>query len=391
MRLSVKRAPRASWLLLALWALPARAGDDLSSTEILGEPTGFRVESARLRYTHFDQDGHGFQSQADRPSPVDPGRETLTVEQVQAEVIARQGKFTHRLWVPVDVVTAASPDALDAVSSASRLNTAANVDLSSTYHATPTSEITIREGFHLEEPFRSWLFGVGGAHAFADGNTTLSASANQAFDWLDRFDFKTGERMGRAFRSSTNANLALTQLLSPTTVAMVGYGGTVQLGELSNGWNTVPLADGMLGSERLPRLRHRHAVAGRLAQALPWHGVAKAFYRFYADSWNILAHTAEGQLYQRLGRLLYLRGSYRYDVQTEARYFSLRADPDDAAFRTADSDLAAFHARTLGVLAAIDIELPGAQILHLDLGYEYFTRSNDLHAHVYSCSSAFRF
>jgi uncharacterized protein DUF3570 len=387
----VKRA----LLPLLLLALPARAGadggdDPLSSQEILGTPAGFRIESARVRFTHFDQDGHGYQSQAERSSPGQPGRERLTVEQAQAEVVARQGNFTHRLWVPVDVVTAASPDALDAVSSASRLNTAETADLSTTYHATPQSELTVRGGLHLEEPFRAWLLGVGGAHSFADGNTTVAGSLNQAVDWFDRFDLE-GTRVGRRFRSSTNANLSLTQLLSPTTVGLVGYGATVQIGELGNGWNAVPLADGTLGLEELPRLRHRHALVGRMAQWLPWSGAAKGLYRFYVDDWGILAHTFEGQLYQRLGRHLYLRGSYRYDTQRAARYFSVSASTDTGALRTADSDLAAFHATTIGVLAAIDIDLARARILHFDLGFERFVRSNDLRSNVYSCSSGFRF
>jgi hypothetical protein len=387
MRLPVRRA---LWLALLL-ALPVRADDDLSSAAILGAPsTGLRIESARLRFTRYDQDGHGYQSQAERPSPADPGREKLNVQQVQGEIVARQGKFTHRLWVPVDVVTAASPDALDAVSSASRINTASTVDLSTTYHADASSEATVRAGFHLEEPFRSWLFGFGGARSFADGNTTVAGSVNQAFDWLDLFQLD-GTRIGRAFRSSSNGNLTLTQILSPTTVALVGYGATVQVGELTNGWNAVPLESLplALGKEQLPHFRQRHALVGRLAQWLPWHGILKGYYRFYIDDWSIRAHTAEGQLYQRFGRSFYLRGSYRFDVQSATRYFTLRAPP--GAVATADSDLAAFHASTVGVLAGIDLPLMRTQLLHFDLGYERFVRSNDLHSNVYTCSSGFRF
>jgi hypothetical protein len=386
------RLPVKGWvtLLAMTLALPARADDGLSSSEILGAPDRFHLESARVRYTHFDQHGHGYQSLADRGSPAEPGSEALGVEQIQAEVVAKHGKFTHRLWVPVDVVTAASPDALDAVSSASRLNVATTADLSTTYQASPSSEVTIRGGAHLEEPFRSWLFGVGGARSFADGNTTIAASSNQALDWFDYFTLE-GDRIGRRFRSSSNVNLSVTQLLSPSTVGLFGYGATVQIGELGNGWNAAHLEDTSSGSERLPKLRHRHALVGRLAQALPWHGVVKGLYRFYVDSWNIFAHTAEGQLYQRFGRHLYLRASYRYDVQSVARYFTVAAPIDDTTYRTSDSDLDAFHAHTYGALAAVELELPGRQILHLELGYERFTRSNDLQAHVYTCASAIHF
>jgi hypothetical protein len=380
-------------LLLAavLAAAPARADDGLSDEAILGSRPAFLIESMRLRYTHFDQEGHGYQSQADRPSPTQPGSEWLSVDQPQLEVVAQQGKFTHRLWVPIDVVSAASPDALDAVSTASRTNEAASFDLSSTYHASPVSEVTLHAAFHLEEPFRSWTLGVGGARSFADGNTTIAASLNQVFDWLDRFNL-FGTRLGRRYRSSSNGNLSVTQLLSPTTVAYLGYGVTVQIGELSNTWNAVPLDSGELGLEQLPHLRHRHAFVGRIAQVLPWKAIVKGFYRFYVDNWGILAHTIEAQLYQRFGRHFYLRASYRYHVQTAASFFSLSAPAADGALRTADSDLAEFTAQTVGVLAAIDLKFVGRlQGLHLDVGYERYFRTNDLRVNIYTCSAGFRF
>jgi len=380
-----------SLLALALCATQARADDSLSDEAILGTRGGFRIESMRLRFTHFDQEGHGYQSQADRPSPSSPGSEWLQVEQPQLEVVAQQGKFTHRLWVPIDVVSAASPDALDAVSTASRTNEAASFDLSSTYHANPVTDVTLRAAFHLEEPFRSWTLGVAGSRSFADGNTTIAASLNQVFDWLDRFNL-FGTRLGRRYRSSTNANLSVTQLLSPTTVGYLGYGVTVQIGELSNTWNAVPLDSGELGLEVLPGLRHRHAFVGRIAQALPWKAVLKGFYRFYVDNWGILAHTLEAQLYQRLGRQFYLRANYRFHVQTAASFFSLSAPAADGALRTADSDLAAFDAQTVGILAGLDLKfVRRLQGLHLDVGYERYFRTNDLRVNIYTCSAGFRF
>ena len=385
-------------LLLAalVLALPARAdttsGDDetLFSQGILDDPQAFRIESVRLRYSHFRQEGRGYQSQADRASAQVPGSERLEVQQYQGEVVARHGKFTHTLWVPVDVVTGASPDALDAVSGSSRVNEAGTIDLSTTYHASEDSELSLRAAFHVEEPFRSWLLGVGGARSFADGNTTLAASLNQSFDWFDNFDLR-GKRQGAVFRSSTNANLSLAQLLSPTTVGHLSYGVTLQLGELSNTWNAVPLASGELGRERLPTLRHRHAFVGRLAQALPWRAALKAQYRYYLDDWGLRAHTIEGQLSQRLHRFAHLRGSYRRDFQRGAHFFTLAAEQGDR-WRTADSDLAPFRAATYGLMLALDLDVvPGLSNLHLDLGFDRYVRSNDLHAMVYTCSAGMSF
>jgi hypothetical protein len=384
-------------LVALLLALPARAdtppaGDEaVFARGILDDPDAFRIESMRFRFSYFDQQGHGYQSQAQRATAAVPGSERLSVKQYQGEIVARQGKFTHTLWVPVDVVTGASPDALDAVTGSSRVNEAGTLDLSTTYHASEASEMSVRTAFHVEEPFRSWLLGVGGARSFADGNTTVAASLNQAFDWFDQFDLH-GKRQGAVFRSSSNANLSLTQLLSPTTVGSLGYGVTLQMGELSNTWNAVPLSNGELGREKVPALRQRHAFSGRLAQALPWRAALKALYRYYLDDWGLRAHTVEGQLSQRLVRWAHLRGTYRRDFQTGARFFSLAAPIESWAWRTADSDLAPFAAATYGLMLALDLDfVPEVQALHLDLGVESYIRSNDLRAMVYTCSLGLSF
>jgi hypothetical protein len=377
---------------ILLCAATVAQADGLSDEEILGQDTAIHVDSVRARFSHFDQTGHGYQSQADRPSVKSPRSEEITVEQPQVEILAHQGKkFTHRLWVPLDVITAASPDALDAISTASRVNEAGSIDLTSTYHYSKVGDVFLRAAFHLEEPFRSWLLGVGGTRSFADDNTVVAYSVNQVFDWLDRFNI-FGTRLGRAFRSSTNGNISITQLLSPTTIGHLNYGVTVQLGELSNTWNAVPLSTGELGREYLPNLRHRHAFVGRLAQALPWHGAVKGFYRFYVDNWGILAHTFELQLYQHITRYAYLRANYRYHTQTAADFWTTNAKPAEGAIRTADSDLAAFTAQTFGVLAAVDLPMvPRLRELHIDFGYEYYVRTNDLRASIYTCSLGFRF
>ena len=388
---------RAALLLAVLLAGVARADEpSLAASDIFGEPRPFHIESMRARITHFDQTGRGYQSQADRASVSTPGLEDADIEQAQIEIIAQQGKFTHRLWIPLDVITAASPDAIngwpppDAVSQASHQNEAGSIDLTSTYHSSPVQDVFLHFSFHLEEPFRSWLLGVGGNRSFADGNTTIAYSVNQVFDWLDRFNI-FGTRLGRAYRSSTNGNLSVTQLLSPTTVGHLEYGATVQIGELSNTWNAVPLASGELGREYLPGLRHRHAFVARLAQALPWNGAVKGFYRFYVDNWGIEAHTLEVQLYQHITRLAYLRLNYRYYTQTAASFWTLSA-PVNSTERTADSDLALFSAQTFGVLGAVDLGLTRfVRELHVDFGYERYVRTNDLRANIYTCSLGFRF
>jgi hypothetical protein len=359
--------------------LTVAADEPLATDAIFGAPRPYSIDSVGTRFTHFAQQGRGFQSQADGP----PGSEELTVEEAQLEVVAHQGaNITHRLWVPLDIITAASPDALDAVSSASRMNEAGSIEMASTWQATRATAATVHGGFHLEEPYRSWDLGLAIAHAFADDNAVI-------VDWLDVFDIH-GTRLERAGRSTTNANLGITQLLSPTTVGHLDYGVTLQNGVLGNTWNAVPLETGIYGDERLPSFRQRHAFVGRLAQWLPWRGALHLYYRFYVDDWGLLAHSAEAELYQRVGRLLWLRATYRVHQQNGVSFFTTSASPS-ATLRSADSDLAPFVAQTFG--GAVGIDLPMTRRLRMisaDIGYERYVRTNDLHVDIISVGVGFR-
>ena len=386
--------------IAGVFATAATAAADPLFGGVLPEEQPLVIDSARVRFTHFDQNGHGFQSQAGAVGLA--GSEAATIEQAQLEVIAHQGpRLTHRLWVPLDIITAASPDAvdavkdpsgkiLDAVSSSSRRNEAGALDLLSTYQLDRKTTISVHGGLHLEEQFRSWELGAGGTRSFADDNAVVSVSVNQILDWFDRYDI-LGNRLARVFRSSTNANLGVSQLLSPDTIVSINYGVTVQSGELGNTWNAVPLPGRTLGPELLPRERQRHAFVGRLAQWLPCNGALKLFYRFYADDWGLTAHTAEMEILQRLTPWLYLRGNYRFHWQSGVDFYTELADPA-ATRRTADSDLAKFEAQTLGIFAAADVRMiKRLRELHLDFGYERYFRTNSLTANIYTCSVGFHF
>jgi hypothetical protein len=363
-------------------------------------PPAYTIESVRFRYTHFAQSGYGYQSAAG-PAGA-PGSEWARIEQPQAEVVARLGeRVTQRLWVPIDVVTAASPDharygkpydaPVDAVSTASRVNPAGSLDTLTTYRWDRATELSFRAAFHIEEPFESWISGVGLTRSFAEENTVVGASVNQIVDWFDRFDL-TGDRHGRATRSTTNVNLTVTQVLSPTTIAGLSYGGTLQVGTLGNTWNSVPLFDNTRGDERLPGHRQRHALAGRLAQWLPWEGALTLLYRAYLDDWGIVAHTTEVTLAQRLAPGLHVRANYRAHWQAAPRFFTTSADPMAPGFRTADSDLGRFVAQTVGAAASLDLPLSHRlQDLHLDIGYERYLRSDHLEVDITTCGLGFRF
>ena len=387
-------------MLAILIATPSRAladdaGASLTDDRILDAKdetmgSALRVQSVMTRVTGFDQFGHGFQAQGG-PTPISPGSERLTVFEPQAEIVATQGdRITHRVWIPVDVVTNASPDAVDVVSAASRHVEAGAIDWTTTYRATRTIDLTMRNGLHLENPFRSFDSGMAVRRSFADEATVVSVGALAVFDWFDRFNIH-GDRNGRTDRRGTTGSLGFTQVLTPTTVASINYGFTVQNGTLGNTWNSVPLATGGRGPELLPIERMRHALVARAVQWLPWNGAMRLYYRLYADDWGIVAHSVEAQLMQRLTPELYVGGYYRFHTQTGASFFTTLA-PLDATLRVADSDLAPLDSETIGGKIVLDFPLRGdIRALHLELACERYFRTNDLQMNIVSWATGFRF
>jgi hypothetical protein len=385
----------AAALVIAFGSSRALAEDAKpTDAQILGpEDTALRIESITTRITGYNQYGFGYQSKA---GPIGgPGSERLLVFEPQVEVVATQGdRVTHRIWVPIDVVTAASPHSFeptpDVVSGASRKLEGGTFQWSTTYKADRGSQVALTSGLHIENPFRSWNAGLSGSRALADQNTVVAGSVVGILDWFDRF-LITGVRNGRAERSTTMASAGVTQVLTPTTIVHVNYGLTVQEGELGNTWNVVPLANGERGAELLPSSRTRHALVGRMSQFLPWNGALRLYYRFYTDDWGIEAHSVEGQIMQRLTPTLYLGALYRFHTQTGPFFFTTHA-PLDATLRVADSDLAPLQSHTLGGKLVGDVPVRGlARLLHFEVEYDRYFRSNDLQMDVVSCALGLRF
>jgi Protein of unknown function (DUF3570) len=372
------------------------AESEMSEQAILGESNdgpSLRLVSISTRITAIQQNGRGFQSKAGPRKG--PGSERLTVFEPQLEVVMKQGEdLTHRLWIPVDIVTAASPNAIDrdapdVTSQASRQNKAATLDWTTQYRATQDLDISIRSGIHVEEEWRAWHAGLTLSHAFAEHNTVLSLGVFSVFDWFDRYAL-TGQRIGLARRSSNTVSGTLTQVLSRSTIAEVNYGVTLQAGELGNSWNIVPMKDGEASSELLPSERLRHAFVSRITQALPTQTFLKGYYRFYTDTWSVLAHTLELQILQRITPAVDLGLGYRHHDQAGATFFTERATGLESR-RTADSDLQDLSSNSVSGKIALALPWGSARQLHVDIGAEHYWRTNNLEANAATCSIGLSF
>ena len=367
-------AVRTSLALIA--AIGGSAAADTGDTEILGD-RGWSLESAELRTTYLDQTGRGFQSQDDGP----PGKETMYIVQPSLFLAVRQSdKITHTVTLPFDAITAASPDAVDATSSASRSNIAGDFDLRTTIKLDADDTLTTRFLAHAEEWIGGGLIGAGWQRSLADDNATISINGTFGADVFDDHN-RFGDFLGKTSRVTASVHVGASQLLSPTTVLDGSYGATYQRGELRTGWNAVPVEDGTLENEVFPDGRLRQVLTLRVSQHIPvTRSTAKLGYRGYVDSFGLQAHAIEASVYQYLVNWLYVRGSYRYydqdgvDFYTEALPLGFTQNTD----RTADSDLAPLSSHEISIQLKTVKERGPLKKWSMSAEVYRYTRSNSL-------------
>jgi len=354
-----------------------------SDAAILGEGReGARIDEFRLRLSSYYQDGRGYQAQAG--SLAGPGSERAVILQPLALIGIRQNsRIRHEVVVPIDIVSAASVNAPDVVSHASAVNEAVGIEVTSRFQLTHEDLLVSHLAWHEEEPFGSGAFSLGYTRSLAEDNATIGASGQVTFDRFDNLQ-PNGDRYGRRNRTAVNGNLSFSQLLSLTTVFDANYGLTFQQGVLETTYNSVPLTGGRArGAEHFPHSRTRQGAQFRIAQHIPdSRTTLRGAYRYYWDSFDLTAHTAELEVHQYLAPRFIARGSYRYYSQTGVSFFATAfpADGNPLLPRTSDSDLAPFHANEFGLRL---LWLAGGQST-LDVSYFHYARDTGLFANIIS-------
>ena len=350
---------------------------------------GWTLEQIQFRMSTLDQRGKGFQSQASVANEA--GSENTIVFQPMVRLVLHQSdNIQHDIVLPVDIISAASPDAVDVIAGASRVQESAGVDTQTRYHATENLRFMVRYGFSIEENLGSIFGGFQSQHDFADDNTTVSFSGNVIHDFFANYR-RDGTRFpGKVRRNTFNANVTFRQLLSPTTIVSGSYGATYQRGFLASSFNSAPIDGGGRYKEKFPNDRLRHALGVGIAQHVPvTRTTIKGRYRLYYDDFSITGHTANLEAYQYLGNHFLALGSYRFHRQSHASFyadsFPRNLPPDQP--RTSDSDLDQFIANEIGAKLSYYTAPPQqtwSSNHEIHVGYRYYTRTNGLRIHIVS-------
>jgi len=234
-----------------------------------------------------------------------------------------------------------------------------------------------------------------------DKNTTITLGYSINIDKIN------GQFMDRTEGRTTNNYFAgITQILSPQTIAQIGYARSDSSGFESEGIRLVP-TDGTpvsqntctaisstCATESFPSSRRRNAYIFGINQYFA-DGPTPVFrrsslrltLRYYTDSWDIKSRTAELEYYKYLTDDLIMRLDYRYYNQSKAFFVKdVYASTDE--FRSSSPQLLKLSTNLGGIKFIYNFpvrksdDFSSLQLGGIEGKYEYYTETIGVHAHI---------
>jgi hypothetical protein len=185
--------------------------------------------------------------------------------------------------------------------------------------------------------------------------TTISFGGTRGWDkvyehihssTVNTYDFK-----GDADRRNWSASLS--QVLTRNWLLSLNFETSQSNGYLQSPYRSARYlaSDGTVQAEAevYPDTRTGNAASLQLKYYLPWHAALDGSYRFYKDTWGIIAHTFGAGYTQPLFTSWTLDVHARYYRQGAATFYSdLFPFEDSQNFMARDKELAEYHDITLG-------------------------------------------
>jgi hypothetical protein len=198
---------------------------------------------------------------------------------------------------------------------------------------------------------------------------------------------------GNSNRNSLNASFIYSQVVNKRTQFAVLLDLTNQSGLLSLPFNRVYFVNNEVRIENLPGTRFKLPIGFRLNYFLGSRIVVRSFYRFYYDTWNLMANTFSLEVPFKITPFLSLGPVYRFYHQTAVDYFvPYKQHQPTEEFYTSDYDLSGFSSHLIG-LNLRKVSASGIMGIKkwnvLEVRYSYYYRTTGLKAH--SIALAFKF
>jgi hypothetical protein len=196
-------------------------------------------------------------------------------------------------------------------------------------YAQQLKNVNVSVGFadSREEDYVSSGWSVSTLADLNQKNTTVRLGLAGTDDRVE--EFFTAQQAFLAKRTN-DAILGVTQLIDPLTVATLNVSWGRATGYLSEPHKFVSKSIEIIQNiflledfaENSPGERNKGSVYASLNRAFPAaHGALEASYRFYSDTWGVVANTVEVDWFQHLGGKVLLSPSLRLYQQSAANFY----------------------------------------------------------------------
>lgn len=347
-----------------------------------------------------------YYSQEGDNSPVTGGVGTEELTTADNRIVVSSAlDSVHQVKVKqgVNVITSASTDRIDGVSSASKEDIHASFAVSySKINVKKRSIRTLKGSLSSESDYSSKGLGYSLEKLSENGNHRIGVAANAFFDdWVIIFPEELREDTAnfptKDFRNSYSLNFYGKNVINKRMLFHWQLGGTIQNGLLSTPFHRVYFKDTISsGLEALPTERLKIPITLGVNIFVFHNLIIKPKYRFYVDTYGVLSNTFSLQTILKLSPFFSVKGTVRYANQRGSKYFKGFAEHSFLdQYRTSDHDLDSFssiysniglsYAPIKGVFSSKRFSLKT-----LEIRYARFKRSNNLRSDLISAWLSFR-
>jgi hypothetical protein len=289
---------------------------------------------------------------------VDTDRTTVVTPRVTASAPLDDSTKVDVAY-SMDVWSSAS---IDIRTSASRPVTERRDEINAAItHNLTDASLSLGYRYSYEPDYTSHFVSAGLTLDFADKASTLAIGGGVSFDDVGRVGVPSFERSLRTY----TGQLTFTQVVDAQTLLQAVYSVGLYDGYQSSPYRYIgigtyngacpskppePLTEWCL-PEKSPDKRTRHAFVLSAGRALSDVISARATYRFYIDSWELLSHTVLAELnwLPDVDTMIGLR--YRFYLQSAAMQYRARFPAQEVLreYYSRDKELSPFNAHRLSI------------------------------------------
>lgn len=304
----------------------------------------------------------------------------------------RKRKHTITGELGIDVYSSASSDKIDPSTVTSASYSDKRVYPSVTYAITNEekgSTISAGGSISTEYDYFSTGLGLGWSKLSKDKNREFSVKGQVFLDtWsvILPVELRGSEDGGTKPRNSYSGSFTLSQVINRRLQILLLADVAYQQGQLATLYHRTYFTDGSHRVEHLPDNRLKIPLGLRLNYFVGDHFIIRTYYRYYKDSWELSAHTAEIETPIKITPFFSVSPFYRYYTQQGVKYFAPYEGHDlSEEYYTSDYDLSTLTSQMIG--AGIRLATPGgvmgiSKLNALELRYGHYERSTGLHADI---------